>query len=327
MTTAEFWTYLAIALTGIVLSAIFSGLEIALYTINRVRLTVRAARGVRSARWLRAEMQDSGRTLATLLLGNNIANYAGSFGIAALLAGWGFTAAETIFLNAAILIPVLFVFGETLPKDLFRLHTDRWSYRWAGFLRSVRVLLTWVGLLPIVRAFGAVLQKLMGGAATSGLRTQYVSQLIKEGVGAGVISETQTTLADRALALRQRTVAAEMIAWANVVSAPLTLGPHERDGLLRKRDFSRFPVVDADGRVVGLLSLIDAALHRDRSTGDLMTDPFFLPPTMPVREAMRDMRARRHTMAIVGDPESPRPLGIVTLKDLVEPLIGDLAAW
>ena len=50
-------------------------------------------------------------------------------------------------------------------------------------------------------------------------------------------------------------------------------------------------------------------------------------PTMRVREALRTMRSQRQSMAIAVDPSSARPVGLLTLKDLVEPITGELGAW
>ena len=88
MTTHEL-IWLLVAFTGLLLSALCSGLEIGLYTINRVRLAVRSGRGDRRAVRLDRELRDPGRSLTTLLIGNNIANYLGSLGIMALLKSSG----------------------------------------------------------------------------------------------------------------------------------------------------------------------------------------------------------------------------------------------
>ncbi len=66
--------YGTLSLIGIVLSAVFSGLETGIYTINRVRLIVRASRNDRRAVRLQDEIEHPNRLLTTLLLGNNIAN-------------------------------------------------------------------------------------------------------------------------------------------------------------------------------------------------------------------------------------------------------------
>ncbi len=163
MTAADALIFGLMTLVGVSLSAMFSGLETGLYTINRVRLTVRAAHGDHAAVTLRRILARPTRMLATILVANNIANYLASFGLAKILDATGFSAAQTIMLNVAVLIPLLFVFGEVLPKDLFRTHTDRWSYACAGFLRVVSLVLTWSGLVPIVQQFGALAERLLRG--------------------------------------------------------------------------------------------------------------------------------------------------------------------
>ncbi|MHC4127422.1 MAG: CNNM domain-containing protein [Planctomycetota bacterium] len=328
MTAAGFVGWGAMALAGICLSALFSGLETGLYTINRVRIVVRANRGERAARRLQHEIRKANRLLSTLLLGNNVANYLGTFGVAAILNGMGLTTGLAIVINAGLLIPLLFIFGETLPKDLFRTHTDRWTYALSGLLTLCRWIFTWTGLLAVVQLTGRLAGRLIGaGPEAAATARQRMSRLIKEGVGTGVLSESQATLADRALAMRERTVATEMIPWASVLALPVAADARQREALMRDRHFTRMPVVDAAGRVVGILSSIDALLEPDQPTAGLMSKIMTIPATVPLREALRTMRLDRQAMAVAVDPRTGQPEGLVTLKDLVEPITGELAAW
>ncbi|MHC4107138.1 MAG: CNNM domain-containing protein [Planctomycetota bacterium] len=214
MSVIELAFFGVLVIVGVSLSALYSGLETGIYTINRVRLVVLANRHDRAAKRLQLETDRPNRLLGTLLVGNNVANYMGTYGVAAILDSLAFTPGQAIVINAGLLVPLLFVFGETLPKDLFRTHTDRWTYRLSGVLVLSRWLFTACGLLPVVRATGAVAGRVLGTAPDAAASArQHISQLIKEGVGVGVLSEAQTTLADRALALRDRTVSAEMVPW------------------------------------------------------------------------------------------------------------------
>lgn len=320
--------YGLLVVVGLALSALYSGLETGIYTINRVRLVVLANRGQRTARRLQLETGSPNRLLATLLVGNNVANYMGIYGVAAILDGLGFTPGQAIAINAGLLVPLLFVFGETLPKDLFRTHTDHWTYRLSGSLVLSRWLFTACGLLPVVRGTGALAGRLLRTAphAAASAR-QHISQLIKEGVGAGVLSEGQATLADRALALRDRTVRAEMVPWKKACWLPLSAGPEHRREQLERHNFTRLPVVDESGKVVGVLAMLDVLLEPDRSTAQLMRPAVTFSPNTSVGEALKAMRTGRQAMAIVTEGSTNEPLGLLTLKDLVEPLTGELAAW
>lgn len=327
MTLGDWLIFGLITLAGLALSALFSGMETGLYTINRVRLAVQAERGRPSAAALRKMLANPTHTLATILVANNIANYTASFGLAEILNLAGFSPGRAILINAAILIPLLFVVGEILPKDLFRTHTDRWSYFCAPFLKVVMVVLTWTGLVPVVRQVGMLAARLFGGDPTANLTArQRVSRLIREGMGAGVLSALQTTLADRSMILRDRSVRNEMIPFHRVASIDSTADRAAHVTTMRRMNFTRFPVVDGSGAVIGVLSLIDFLLQPDAPIDQLMTPPMFLAETTLVHDAIQAMRDRKVAMVVVTDANS-KPVGLVTLKDLVEPLTGELTVW
>lgn len=318
--------YGLIALVGLMLSAIFSGIETGLYTLNRVRLTVLAGGGDQRALRLRSELGNPNRLLSTVLIANNVANYVGSYGVAAILATIGLSSTHSVIINAAILVPMLFVFGETLPKDLFRTYTDHWSYTWSGFLVGCRRLLTWTGLLPVVLVMGSVLGRVLGveSVAFTPARMR-ISQLIKEGIGAGVLTEMQTTLADRALALRDRTVASAMVPWSNVVRLRVDADAAERRRVLGRQTPGHVIVVDLSGVPIGSVKVLDALLEPDRPLRDMMDEVTTLRPGLSLQQALRELRARRHVLAIVSDGPARPPIGLITAKDMVRPLTDAVA--
>ncbi len=317
-----------LTLVSFFLSALYSGLETAVYTLNRVRLTVRAGRGDRAAVRLRRELANPNRTLSTLLIGTNASSYLASFALAAIFEKVGLVNWTLIAVEVAVVTPLLFVFAETLPKDLFRTHTDHWTYRCSGFLVGSRWVFLTCGLLPIVQLVGTAVGRLVGsgGPPPDSARLR-ISQLIKEGVGTGVLSESQTTLADRALAMRGRVVANEMIPWSNVITVPVNARRASREELMRRHNFTRMPVVDEAGHVVGIVAMLDVLLAADEPTSQLMVDVLTFPQDTPVRDALRSMRLARRKMAVVVAARGGPARGLVTLKDLVEPVTGELGAW
>jgi len=104
------WTdpmWIALAAIGLGGSAVFSGLEIGLYTLNRVKLAVAAERGDRRAVRLQRELAQPERLLAALLIGNNMVNYLGTVAIAALLDRAGLGPVESVVVNTAVVVPLL----------------------------------------------------------------------------------------------------------------------------------------------------------------------------------------------------------------------------
>jgi putative hemolysin len=317
-----------VTIVGILLSAWLSGAETGLYTINRVRLTVRSARGDRAAKQVQHLLGDSDRTLSVLLLGNNIANYMSTFGIAGLLAMAGMGEMEAVAVNALILIPLLFVFGEVLPKDLFRVHTDRWSYAGAAALMWLSRLLTIIPLAPIVAGFGRLVASSIGGDSDAPLEArERIARLLEEGAGAGVLSKSQTELIDRALAMRGLTVETEMVPWDRVQVLQEDLPPSRIGARLAERTYARLPVINTTGRVVGIIHALDVALTPATPLKDLLHTAWEIRPDTNVHDALHLLRRDHTPIAIVTEEDGGTPLGIVTIKDLVEPLVGDLRAW
>ena len=317
----------AMAIAGLSASAVFSGLEIGIYTLNRVKLTVAAETGRRDAVLLRRELERPEGVLATLLVGNNIVNYLGTLAIALLLDRAGLGPFESVVVNTAVVVPILLVFGEILPKDLFRTFTDRWTYRFTGMLVLLRRLLMVIGLLPLLGLIASAATRMIGGrTAQAGSAAQRIGWLFREGAKAGVLSGEQISLVDRALEMRRRTVVGEMTPWSRVASLRQEATPAERTRVVRERPYSRFPVVDAQGRVRGMIQTLDAILDAEAPTASLVRPVETLSPDLPATEAIRLLRQKRARLAIVARPGG-KPLGVVGLKDLIEPLTGDLRAW
>ncbi|MHC5112873.1 MAG: CNNM domain-containing protein [Planctomycetota bacterium] len=328
MSAVEIIVLVAVVLVGFLLSALYSGLETGFYTLNPVRVTVLAARGNPAAIALRRRLRHPARLLTVLLIGTNASNYLCTWGIAEIMHAAGIGDVTLIVLNALLVTPLLFIFAETLPKDLFRTHTDHWTYWLAPVITVSRWVFTVTGVLPLVSLFTAVMHRLLGGYGSGAVSArQRMSQLIREGVGSGVVTHLQARLTDRALAMNDQRVRQVMVAWPNVVTLPADAGREAREALIGARNFSRLPVVERGGEVIGVVSWVDAMLEPEADTRSLLDPPLFLTTDMDLLEGLALMRRKRAPMAIVRLPSGGRAVGLVTLKDMVEPLTGKLAAW
>lgn len=324
--SAPWWlwlAYLGLFLAGLIASGLISGLETAIYSLSRLRLMVREGRGERPATILREEIADAQRMIATLLISNNVANFAVSFAITAILTrllGWA--DAASIVAQALLLTPLLFLFGETIPKEIGRSRADMVAYPLAPLLRLIRRVYLCTGVLWFVLACGRWLSNRIGGNMTGAVLSARarIAALIEEGVGHGTLSPRQTDLVDRALTLRQMTVAERLISWPAVQ----TIRAEEDLPALRKRRsglaYSRYPVIDSAGQVKGVADLIDLmAAPPGATAGDVCRAAPAVDASLDARSALAALRKAGADMAIVGTLAKPR--GIVTLRGLLEPLI------
>lgn len=330
MTTGEIFFWLAVMLAGFVGSAVYSGMETGAYTLNPVRLHILADRGQRGAVALRKLVDRPATLLSTLLIGNNVSNYLGTAGLAVLLEAMAFSDWQSIILNTLIVTPLLFVFGETLPKDMMASHSDRLMPPLTPLLTGSRWLFTLTGLVPAVGLFSSTVLRLMGepGGDAAFPPRKRVEMLVREGVGHGILSDEQSAIVDRVLRLGGRTVRQEMVAWADVLAVRESDPPSRLWELADRSSRSRFPVTDAAGKVAGMIDVFDALLHEPSDCPpirELMTPAHTIKADLPLREALQRFQKNRLAIAVV--VEGKKPVGLVTVKDLVEPITGSLNSW
>jgi putative hemolysin len=320
------WT---LAIVTIFASALFSGVEVGCYSINRVRLDLRAARTPpdRQAAILRSELEHPARLIATLLISNNVVNALSAWATSKLLEQSGQSTAVIAIFNTLVLAPLLFVAGEALPKEAFRQDADILTPRLAAPLRFVRVLLTITGVLPFVRLCAKIAEKALRLPTEAGADPrQRIALLIQEGAGQGALSESQATMVDRALAFRTVTVGDEMTAWSKVLVLPAQAERSRMLELIGTSTHAAYPCVDRLGKVVGVVTHLDLYTQTRKTTPDLLKVPLRVAPTTIAREALAKLRSTGNRLAVVEDA-SGRPIGVVTARDLIEPLTGALPGW
>jgi CBS domain containing-hemolysin-like protein len=134
-------------------------------------------------------------------------------------------------------------------------------------------------------------------------------------------------MANRVMHIGQVTLDQVMTPIARVeVISPETTG-EELTAFLSGHDFSRLPVLDSGGAIVGVINIYDVLLDESVSRpADVMTIPPELPSETTVTDALYRMRQANAPMAVVAN-KSGQHVGIVTIKDLVEEIVGELAVW
>ena len=172
MTVADLSTWIPLMLLGFLGSAYFSGVETGVHAQPRAAAPARCAEGAGGGPPAPAGGRPA-RLLAVLLVGDNAANYLGTFALAVLLEAAGISGWWAILLNVGLVTPMLFVFGETLPKDLFAAHGDRLLYRLSGSIRVFERLFSLTGGVPLVNVFGRLALRLVGeGPGRGGRRRE-----------------------------------------------------------------------------------------------------------------------------------------------------------
>lgn len=331
MSSVEFMIWWMVVLVGIGGSALCSGLEVGLYTVNRVLVRVHAAggnRGIR-ARLLESEIEHSTPLLTALLIWNNIFNYAGTLAITTLIATIGLSDVEMIGIQIVALTPVLLIFAESTPKEVFRTNADTLMERFAYVIRFMRLSMTWIPVVPVLLLIANTLAKFVSADSMGSFTSarERMGELLK--FGSEHMSEAQVSLIDRALELEHATVRSEMVPIRSAVVLRLSWTPERARGYVRNHPFTRYPVLSSKGQIVGVLDSIDLYIHPHLDSMSnleaLIKVPSRIDGSISVNQALKELSLESGKLGIV--TMGGRDVGIITRKDLVEPLIGELEDW
>jgi len=313
-------------LAALVVSGIFSGGETGLYSLSRWRVEADAQRGSRSARIVRRLLRDEAGLLATILIGNNLANELGIHFGRGLIDAYDLSETSAAIVTALLLTPLFFFFGELLPKDLHR----RRPHALVGFTAPL-IGLSKALFLPIslpLRALSKAFERrlgLRGETLATGRGRRAVLDLMRASAVEPVAPHMEQ-LASNVLELRRRTLAEVLVPWRQVVVLHADADPAESRRLVRESRFTRLPLVEASGRVHGYVHQLDVlAAGPDAGIEEHLRELLVLPSSLALDRALVRLRAAGARAALVGEPGAPE--GLVTLKDLVEEISGELARW
>lgn len=317
------------ALLGVGLSAFFSGSETGLYCVDRLRVRVEAQRGDRRAAGIARLIDDHRAMLATLLVGNNIANYLTTALVAhALVAAAGASASASELYTTAIVTPVLFVFGEVVPKTMYQRHANRFMRVTAPFLLAVRLLLR----LPVA-LINLLTQPVIRWVDPAGLSEvpdarSRVLVLLQDALATADTTGDHRAFVDRVLGLSQVAVHQVMVPRNRVIGLRVDATRRELEALARRHPHSRVLVYERSlRRVLGFVAVHELLAERDwTQVGERMQRVTELAAHDSVATALVHLQRERQAIAAVVD-RGGLLLGLVTRKDLLEELTGELPEW
>ena len=329
-------TILAI-LVLLICSAIFSGSETALTTANRGKLHKRSEGGDLGSRRALRLTDDKERLIGAILLGNNMVNI-----LAASLATMIFTSllGESGVAVATILMTVLvLVFSEVLPKTYAITNSESVARRVAGFMTLVVLVAT-----PVVKVVQVVVRGILRifGVQAAGVHPFAAQEEIAGAIALHHFEGTVET-ADRdrllgALDLSQRCVDEVMTHRREVEMINIDAGPSEIIAAALASDHTRLPLWrGSPENIVGVLHTRDLAraMHTAvRNAGataletldivSIAMKPYFIPDVTCLDDQLHAFMKNKTHLAMVID-EYGAIRGLVTLEDIIEEIVGDIA--
>ncbi|MFQ5783556.1 MAG: HlyC/CorC family transporter [Alphaproteobacteria bacterium] len=332
METALLLSLLAIA-GLLVVSAFFSGSETALTAASRPRLHHLEREGDRRARLVNRLTERKDRLIGAILLGNNAVNiFASALATSVLIGQFGEAGIAYATLGMTLLV---LIFAEVLPKTYALSRPDRVALAVAPVMRAIVFALSPItavvqGIVRLtLRSFGIDIAK--GAPLTS--PQDELRGVIDLHVREGAVIKHERDMLGGVLDLADVEVREVMIHRKNMVMVDAAESPSAIVDTVVANPYSRFPLWRGESdNIIGVLHAKDLLRAVRVHEGDLdaldvaamASEPWFIPETTTLRQQLQAFRRRRVHLAFVVD-EYGALMGMVTLEDILEEIVGDIA--
>ncbi|MEH0938548.1 hemolysin family protein [Micromonospora psammae] len=322
---------LALVAVLVLVNAALSGSEMALVTLREGQLR-RLGRSGRAGDRVARLVREPNRYLATIQLGITLAGFLASAAAAVSLAeplvgplGFLGRAAQPVAVVAVtvVLTFVTLVVGELAPKRLAMQWAERWALLSAAPL-DVAARLSRPAVWLLSRATD-LLVRLAGGDPGARRQEMTEDELREMLVSQRGLSAQQREILSGAFDIAGRTLREVLVARRDMTVLPATMPAADAVRRLAGAARSRAPVIGPGGLddVCGVVHIRDLVDAGDASVGDLARPPLLLPATLPVADAIRQLRQRHEQLALVVDEHGGID-GLITMEDLLEEVVGEL---
>ena len=309
----------------ILLSAYFSGTEIALASVNKIHMMSKAAKGNRGAKRVLKILDNFDEALSVLLIGNNIVNIACGTLATAITLNLG---ATWITIATATATVVIFVFGEIVPKRFALSCNEKFAEIASALLMPLMLILK-----PISLAFTGLtaLVSLPFKKHTETVETITEEELVDivENISPeDGFDEDKGELVKSALHFDNRTASEIMVKWEDVLKISTTLKTPEILKIVKSSKHSRIPVIDRSGKVKGILQIrkfLKTYMQRKNNVilASIIDYPFYVNADTAIDDVLREMSEHRRNLALVKDQNS-EVIGVLTIEDILEELVGEI---
>ena len=313
------------------LSAFFSGSETSLTSASKARMHILARSGKRNAGVFEKIFKDKEQLICTILFANNLVNVLASAMATKILIE--LTEANGIFYATIIMTLMILIFGELIPKTLALSNADKFALKIAPVIRVIILLL--FPLTKILNFFVGFILKLIGVDYKDSSREEALEQSEEELRGAidlhgkDSIGKEEKQMLKSILDLDEITVGSIMVSRNDIFSFSSDVSYSELLSKLKQSPHSRIPVWKKNPEnIVGVLHVrkLIGEKQNDPKKFDILSycqKPWFIPESTKLDNQLIAFKKRKEHFSIVVD-EYGEFLGIITLEDIIEEIVGDI---
>ena len=320
----DFWALLII-ICCILLEGFFSGSEMAIVSVSKIKLRHLVHTGSRRALMIQKLFLNPTQLLSTTLVGTNMCTVtATALATSVIVRHWG---ADAGVYTTVVVFPLTLIFGEILPKSYYYLHRQNITLRIAYPLKIFSMIFQpVVSLLNVCVTF---LLNILGEdkkAENLFVTKEEVHALVEMDKKHEILEPAEQEMIDRIFDFGDTTAKEVLVPLIDVVALDRNTGINEVLDMVETEGYSRYPVyyerVDNIIGTVNIFDLIDATKKETEITR-FIRPAYYIPETMRIVKLLSLMQKEGYRMAIVVD-EYGNSEGIVTLEDLLEEVVGEI---
>lgn len=326
MDSTHIWTIIFLIIL-ILLSGIFSCIEAAYLSANKIRIRTMAEEGNKSAKVAETLFLNSDRLFSSILVVNNLLNI-GASSLTTVLVIELFGEGIAVAYATGILTLCILIFGEITPKNLATRNADKLSMFFAPFLK-----LTFIIFSPIVIVLNIVSSlfiKLFGKNIDVGptMTEEELKTIVTVGHEEGVLEDEEKEMIHNVFEFAETEIKEIMTPRIHVVGVADDCSYEQLMEVYQQSRYSRYPIhSESFDEIIGVLNVKDLLFSDiDVTNFDIknhMRDIFVVYEFNQVSDVFAAMRKEHATLAIVLD-EYGVMSGIVTFEDIVEEIVGEI---
>lgn len=318
-------------LACIIMSAFFSGSEMALSAANEIRLENLTESGDQKAARTLHLVRHFDDILSTILIGNNLVNIAAS-SLVSVLVITAFGTDRWSWVGTLILTIVVIIFGETIPKITAKRNATRTAISFTPAVSLLRIVfypVTWV----IVGLVHLIMLPLGGEKEEEDDPEESVEELqniIETAEDEGILDRDDTELLQNAIDFAEVSASEAMTARVDVQAIDIEDDWADILSFVENTPYSRIPVYESGiDNIIGIIHLnrfLQQLVDSDGKPFDLrpmLMEPCYVYKTMKLPSVLTQMRNAKQHLAIVTD-EYSGTLGVITMEDVLEQVVGEI---
>ena len=307
----------------ILLSAYFSATETAFSSLNKIKLKNLVTDGNKRAKLTLELCEKYDKLLSTILIGNNIVNIL-STSIATAMFVLLFPK-NGVALSTVVMTIVVLIFGEVGPKSIAKEMPEKFAMFSAPYINLICTIFTPVTVLFV--GLKKLLAKAFGVKGDNTITDDELLTMVKEAQAEGGIDEEEGDLIKSAIEFYDLDVDDILIPRVDIVAIESDMTAEEINDLFDKSRFSRLPVyketIDTITGIINHKDFVYGVMNGSKTIEQIIKPVAFVSENMKISDLLTHLQKKKSHLAVVVD-EYGGTVGIVTLEDVIEELVGEI---